>query len=1508
MRNIRNDIKRFAVAVLAACGLAVSAALAEPSSQAKLGISDVTVAECGDNFVDLRATLTGLGENASIQLAYGFDETSLVKTQEVVTAEVSSEMTLRLNRLLPQSVYCVRVVAVNDQGDRAVSDPVLVKTTVSPDAFGEPGLNQTFFRQANANWGKSYAELPQGTDWLNYEDNNRIYRRELGVLAAYLGSYPKSTSRKSAVWGDEVYWPENGGQWVYWGTMRLEGGKSYRFRTHIDDNERVQVTDPSTGLTTTLIEDVNSKNNIFTSDPYVPPETGWYPIEIRLSDGSGGAGGYTTTDDRLNTENIGWSDDDGKNWNLMMDEGDGSLFMTGDRASVSVEEVVSDGALQRLDLTFPAASGPRDLLVVWGPVHGGNTLAGWANTNRVATIAAGQTEATYSLPTNWGLADNLVLRCCLLDGARPVWSPSVYWRDYSVPLITELSLDGRGGDTLKVRGSVSFVGSSCTLKVLVGQTPEVLDQEWTALPGSDLQAPGSFALTLFEDKTSPKYLAPGKTYYVCVEATADGFVSRSQVMQVKMAQADAFESAKADVSLRTATFSGVLAGCGMGESAKVSLWVGEENDEGSLRQVGGPRDVSGGTFDFAYELPEFERTYYWQFRAVSTSAGDTAVATTRTDVATCSALDKATYEWNGGTDGDWENPANWKISSGVGRGYPNGKETTVQFPAGTKARIVLRGEVSVGNLWLNLAGTEVTFARADGSGAEDAKPKLSVKKSNPSLTGARLRLVLDGVALDSPSADLSAFDCEVRLSNGASWNVGPLSNANGGRLWLDKGTSLTCADYVFGGGLTVIDDATLKVTSCVVLGSNMDGGTIRFVGKQPVFLCSRQDAMVRSGLATANVRLEFALPVGGYQEPPFVNAYATPSHILGYNGGERREWPITVDVAPDSPGVFDLQTTNTTLISWGKGICPEIIRTADKPGANATFVWSEKNVSGNPVSLGVRLVSSYTNELHVTGSPEAVVSEGLAPGYGVTNVPLGDSITCVAPTGTLPLSDKKRATCVGWKLYSVDATTRTRKLVDEGAGTSCTYTNTDGLWHELVWQWKVEYRVTATTGENGTASPESAWVETGKKACVTVTPNAGYAFGQWTGNVPADHDKDPSLTFTVCDQAYDFTASFLPVYYVSPEGDDANNDGKSLEKAFKTIEKALGMESSVCALLDDGTYEVTKQIVIDNGSIVAGATPGAKAIVKLMTKFPSAGAEGSVFKLAHDAQLRNVTVTTDFDRGDDSRNAYDAPRNGDFGRGVWIDQAGLVDGCVITNCRTSGGGGGVYLKTGGIVRRTLLTHNCTYGSGSNGHNALLDGGGLVESCRLVWGGVGEMSGWSGVYLNKGGVVRNSLVAYNKQVYDNAARGIAVHLIGGVMENCTVAGNLPLTSSPAVYARNIDDKPATDPVIRNCVIWGNTGDDVGANWGLETGRCVVYNTCAEPLMPGAGNVAADPKLRGRGKFAFRPTSDSPCIDAGCPLPWMNETAVDVYGRPRMQGKGPDIGAAEFSWAGLMIQVR
>lgn len=730
-----------------------------------LCISGVGVAASGDSFVDLSAMLHGLGENAteaSIQLAYGFDETSLVKTQTVGTATATGPMTFRLDRLLPQRVYCVQVVAVNDQGERAVSDPVHVMTAVSQDASGNAG----------------------------------------------------------------------------------------------------------------------------------------------------------------------------------------------DLLAIRVDEVIADGELQKLTLTFPPAEEARDLYAAWGGQHGGATTNGWTHVQKLTTVAPGCGTYEYTLPGDWGAEDNTVIRF-FLDGTPRSCSSSVYWRDCSEPWLTGLSLDGRGGDTLKVTGSLaSFAGSSCTLTVLVGRTPEALDQEWTGLEGSGLQAPGSFDLTLFEDTESQKYLNPGETYYVCVEATAGDSVSRSQVMQVTMAEEDAFESATASVSRRTVTFSGVLAGRGMGESAKVSLWVGEENGEGTLEQVGEELDVQGGAFKLTHKFNDFERTYYWQLRAVSTSAGETAVVTTRTAVASCTTADSATYTWNGSADDYWDNPANWGNSGGDAFGYPNGTQTTVQFPAGTKAQIVLRKAMSVGTLNLDKQDCEVTFARAAGQEAVE----LEVKNNRLQITGARLRLALDGVALRTPGLRFSASEGEVRLSNGASWYLsGRLENMDGGELWLGPGTSLSCSDYWFGGGLTVIDDATFEVRASAVLGKSKPGGKIRFVGTQPAFRCTASGANVCSDLEAANVRLEFALPAGGYATPPFVNASANPNYILGYNGNNKRLWPITVDIAPDSPAAFAQQKTETTLISWGKGICPEIIQTAAQPGANATFVWSEEKEGENPVSLGVRL-------------------------------------------------------------------------------------------------------------------------------------------------------------------------------------------------------------------------------------------------------------------------------------------------------------------------------------------------------------------------------------------------------------------------------------------------------------------------------------------------------------------------------------------------------------------------
>ena len=115
------------------------------------------------------------------------------------------------------------------------------------------------------------------------------------------------------------------------------------------------------------------------------------------------------------------------------------------------------------------------------------------------------------------------------------------------------------------------------------------------------------------------------------------------------------------------TFSMEAPAASMGESAKVSLWVGETDDAEKFVQAGEEQDKQGGKCSFTHTFDNFERTYYWQLRAVSTSAGGTAVVTTRTDVATCHTLDTTTYTWTGTADSDWRKRENWKHRSQISR-------------------------------------------------------------------------------------------------------------------------------------------------------------------------------------------------------------------------------------------------------------------------------------------------------------------------------------------------------------------------------------------------------------------------------------------------------------------------------------------------------------------------------------------------------------------------------------------------------------------------------------------------------------------------------------------------------------------------------------------------------------------------------------------------------------------------------------------------------------------------
>ena len=173
----------------------------------------------------------------------------------------------------------------------------------------------------------------------------------------------------------------------------------------------------------------------------------------------------------------------------------------------------------------------------------------WTNAVNSAITSIGTVEATLPrltpgafyyikaiLETNDQAKDAVETDVVAIRTAPYDGDPSS-WQDATAPIITGVTLDGAGSDTLVVSGNLaSFLGDSCTLRVLVGPSPETMTNVWADLAGATLAAPGAFSLTLHEsDMESVRYLAPYSTYCVAVVATAsNGKVSTTPVLSVTM--------------------------------------------------------------------------------------------------------------------------------------------------------------------------------------------------------------------------------------------------------------------------------------------------------------------------------------------------------------------------------------------------------------------------------------------------------------------------------------------------------------------------------------------------------------------------------------------------------------------------------------------------------------------------------------------------------------------------------------------------------------------------------------------------------------------------------------------------------------------------------------------------------------------------------------------------------------------------------------------------------------
>ena len=207
-----------------------------------------------------------------------------------------------------------------------------------------------------------------------------------------------------------------------------------------------------------------------------------------------------------------------------------------------------------------------------------------------------------------------------------------------------------------------------------------------------------------------------------------------------------------------------------------------------------------------------------------------------------------------------------------------------------------------------------------------------------------------------------------------------------------------------------------------------------------------------------------------------------------------------------------------------------------------------------------------------------------------------------------------------------------------------------------------------------------------------------------------------------------------------------------------------------------------------------------------------------------------------------------------------------MENCTIVGNTASQLGGGLWLLNA-VVRSTLISSNRCDGLGGGG--MYLQGLATktkVENCSIVRNFAADDWRGAGVYVANGVTVNflNTIIDLNYQG-DWKRDGLGVHLQG-------------TTSSVT---------------LENCSLQRQTGDYATAYISMNA-DCLYQ---------------VDNRFVDAAKGDFQLQSDSPCINHGINKTWMN-TALDLADKPRKDRISGlvDIGAYEFTWAGLTIVVR
>jgi len=219
----------------------------------------------------------------------------------------------------------------------------------------------------------------------------------------------------------------------------------------------------------------------------------------------------------------------------------------------------------------------------------------------------------------------------------------------------------------------------------------------------------------------------------------------------------------------------------------------------------------------------------------------------------------------------------------------------------------------------------------------------------------------------------------------------------------------------------------------------------------------------------------------------------------------------------------------------------------------------------------------------------------------------------------------------------------------------------------------------------------------------------------------------------------------------------------------------------------------------------------------------------------------------------------------------------VIDGFTIVNGGDSTEfGGGVFCENGGTVQNCIISGNSATEGG--GVNCTL--GGTVQNCIIK-----ENSAYygGGVRCFYGGIVQNCTISDNTSSYHGG--GISCYN-SGIVWNCTISGN----SAPYGGGVDCDYGGGT---IQNSILWNNTGSEISG-----TPLVNIYNCIENWTNIVNGIITNNPQFVDALSGDYRLKTNSPCINVGTNMAWM-VGEKDLYGNPRITDVIVDMGSYEFA---------